>query len=121
VELLAFMKARFERIFAEAESEKVKINVRLIGERPCAGNVDKSKMEELKNIASRTLLEVTGEKINFTSSSTDCNIPLSLGIPAICIGVYNGHGAHTREEYVEKASLIKGLEIGIRAALKYSE
>lgn len=119
-ELLAFMKARFERIFDEAKSEKVKINVRLIGERPCAGKVDEAEMENLKKIASRALLEVTGEELKFTSSSTDCNIPLSLGIPAICIGVYNGYGAHTREESVEKSSLIKGFEIGLKAAVDFA-
>ena len=119
-ELLAFMKARFERIFDEAKSEKVKINVRLIGERPCAGKVDEVEMENLKKIASRALLEVTGEELKFTSSSTDCNIPLSLGIPAICIGVYNGYGAHTREEYIEKASLAYGFEIGLKAAVDFA-
>ena len=121
IELLSFMKARFDTIFADAERDGVKINVKLIGERPCAGNVDLSKEEELKSIAALTLKEVTGEDVKFTSSSTDCNIPLSLGIPAICIGVYNGYGAHTREEYLEKASLAKGFELGIRAAIKYSE
>jgi di/tripeptidase len=52
----------------------------------------------------------------FRSSSTDCNIPLSLGIPSICVGVYDGGGQHTREEWVRKQSLIPGLEIAIRMA-----
>jgi hypothetical protein len=34
------------------------------------------------------------------------------------MAVWIGSGAHTREEYVEKDSLIPGLEIGIRTALK---
>ena len=50
-------------------------------------------------------------------ASTDANIPMSLGIPAIDVGSYIGAGAHRREEYIEKASLVPGLEIIIRTAL----
>ena len=39
---------------------------------------------------------------------SDCNIPLSMGIPAICIGAYAGEGAHTRGEYIEIDSLLPG-------------
>ena len=44
--------------------------------------------------------------------STDCNIPLSMGVPAICPGCVIGNGTHTREEYVE----IDSPEPGIRLA-----
>lgn len=30
-----------------------------------------------------------------------------MGIPAICIGVYSGLGAHTREEWIEKLTNIE--------------
>ena len=47
------------------------------------------------------------------SGSTDCNIPLSMDIPAICPGVVSGGGAHTREEYILRSSLLPGLKVGI--------
>ena len=47
------------------------------------------------------------------AGSTDCNIPLSMGIPSVCFGCYSGRGAHTREEYVEKKSLLPGLRLGL--------
>ena len=56
---------------------------------------------------------VTGNAVTCKSASTDCNIPLSMGIPAICMGVFRGKGAHTREEWIEKASLKEGLEIAL--------
>ena len=71
-----------------------------------------------KKTAAAVTEEVIGEPVSFKSGSTDCNIPLSLGIPALCFGVYNGKGCHTRNEYVEKASLLPGLEIGIKAMIK---
>ena len=120
-ELLAFMKSRFEKIFTEAKSESVEVKVTKIGDRPCMGDVDLEKIEELKRIAETAIVEVTGEPVSYKSGSTDCNIPLSLGIPALCIGVYIGAGAHTREERVLKSSLTPGLEIGIKAMLGFAK
>ncbi len=44
-----------------------------------------------------------------TSSSTDANIPLSRGIPAVCVGVGFGHDAHKRSETLEITGLLEGL------------
>jgi di/tripeptidase len=73
-------------------------------------------LEPLRNVMRQVVEEVTGKPITFKSASTDCNIPFSLGIPAMCVGVYIGGGTHTREEWVDKASMIPGMEIAIRVA-----
>ena len=54
-------------------------------------------------------------------ASTDANIPMSLGIPAIDVGSRINFGSHKREEYVEKDSLVPGLEIIIRTALELTK
>lgn len=59
-----------------------------------------------------------GKKILYHSGSTDCNIPLSLGIPALCIGTDIHDKTHTREEWVDKVSLKTGLLIAIKTALE---
>jgi acetylornithine deacetylase/succinyl-diaminopimelate desuccinylase-like protein len=116
-ELLADMEAEFERIFNSAKSEEVTVNVERIGNRPCAGAVDPEEIDRLRKLGRDAIHETTGYEVSYHSSSTDCNIPLSLGIPAVCIGVYLGGGSHTREEWISKPSLTPGLEIGIRMAL----
>ncbi|MGA9533992.1 MAG: M20/M25/M40 family metallo-hydrolase [Anaerolineales bacterium] len=40
--------------------------------------------------------------------STDANFPLSLGLPAICVGLTRGGGAHSADEYIELEQLEKG-------------
>ncbi len=117
-DLLDFMKARFERIFEEAKSEDASITVTVVGERPCERGCDPVKKEQLREICRSAMAEVTGQKVSFHSSSTDCNIPLSLGIPAICTAVYYGGGAHTRAEWMDIRSFAPGLEVGIITALK---
>ena len=42
--------------------------------------------------------------------STDANIPLSRGLPAIVLGVTNGAGAHTLGEYINIPPLSMGFE-----------
>ena len=117
-ECLATMKAHFERIFDEARAEGRDLRVTLLGERPCMGKVDLDAIAHLVDVCGGIIKETVGiEELRLHSSSTDCNIPLSLGIPALCIGVYEGGGAHTREEWVKRDSMPVGLEVGIKVVL----
>ena len=105
---LAFMQAQFEAIVEEFRASGVQIEVEVVGDRPCGLDVDNSAL------ARRAALAVEmhyGLSPAFTSGSTDCNVPLSMGIPAICPGCVMGSGAHTREEYVEIDSLLPGLKV----------
>ena len=106
------MEAKFAEIFFTAELEN-DISVVRVGERPCAAE-DETGMAELVGLCREVTESVLGEKVKMVPSSTDCNIPRSLGIPAVCIGVARGHGPHTREEWLEKESLLPGLEIALK-------
>ncbi|MBQ8175025.1 MAG: M20/M25/M40 family metallo-hydrolase [Clostridia bacterium] len=121
VEALTYMEGQFARIFAEADCEHTRVRVTRVGDRPCAGKVNVAELDRLRNTCRTLIEEITGGSVEFESSSTDCNIPLSLGIPAICIGVYDGGGTHTREEYIEAASLPTGLAIAVKALCKLTE
>lgn len=84
----------------------------MVGNRPCA-DIDPEKVENLKKIVVPVIEDVIGEKVTFDSSSTDCNIPLSRGVAALCIGTNIHKGIHTREEWVDKESIVTGLKIAI--------
>lgn len=115
---LILMQKKFEDIFKKFQKDDVKVKVTKIGERPCS-DIDEEQVEKLKNIVKPVIENTINDKLSFTSSSTDCNIPLSLGVPAICVSVYNGCGAHTKEEWIEKDSLYYGLEIAINLVQKF--
>lgn len=106
------MKAEFDRIFNKAASEEgVDIEVELIGKRP-SGKDNIPGLDELMKVTADTIRDVVKLEPSYGSSSTDCNIPLSLGVPAVCFGVGGIHaGSHTREEWVDKESLKLGLEL----------
>lgn len=117
IELLAFMEKRFAEIFEAARVSGVTVNVTKVGDRPCMGDVDPKEQERVMAMYSSATMDVLGVEATTHASSTDCNIPLSLGIPAIACGVYVGGGTHTREEWVRKDSFEPGLALGIRTAL----
>lgn len=117
---LAIMQKHFEEIFAAANSDAVQVLVKKVGDRPCS-DIDDKQIDRLRNLYKPIIEEIIKAPISFKSASTDCNIPLSLGIPALCIGVYKGGGTHTREEWLKKSSLIPGLEVAIKTTLALLE
>jgi di/tripeptidase len=121
VDTAGMVKEKFFRIFEQAQTDEVTVKVKTVGERPCARGVDENAIALLRDECAAVTKEVCGIDSAFSSSSTDCNIPLSPGIPAICVGVYRGAGTHTREEWVEKSSFVPGLEIAIKLAAKMNE
>ena len=113
---LSFMQAQFDAILEEFRASGIQIEVEVVGDRPCGLEVDNSAL------ASRAALAVEkhyGLSPAFTSGSTDCNVPLSMGIPAICPGCVMGSGAHTREEYVQIDSLLPGLKVAFELILHH--
>lgn len=108
---LMYMKQKFEEIFEYLRSLGGEVTVELVGDRPCMRNVDKAKMQEMTEFCKAVQKKYTHRDITEVSESTDCNIPHFLGIPAVCVGTYMGGGAHTREEWVEKASVPHGFDI----------
>ena len=119
-ECLAKMQAFFEKTIAQAKKEgKADITVNLLGVRPCEKDVDMVRLEEMTAKAVRVSEKYSGIPCKVTSGSTDCNIPMSMGIPAISVGVYQGDGAHTREERVLISSIPVGLKIAAELILEY--
>ena len=100
--------------------KKIDLDVKVLGRRPCDGMVDPVKREKLLALGEDIIEKVSGTGPKRVPGSTDCNIPLSMGIPAVCFGVCTGAGAHTREEYINTDSLVPGYEIALRMILAYA-
>jgi acetylornithine deacetylase/succinyl-diaminopimelate desuccinylase-like protein len=107
------MTDQFHRIIEDFRSVSHKITVSSIGVRPCGMEVPEEKQQKLIARCSNAVEAVCGCTPVLCSGSTDANIPLSLGIPAVTFGLYQGGGAHTRQEYVDIKSLTTGLKIAL--------
>lgn len=95
-------------------SDPCSVMVRLTGDRP-AGELDATS--PLVRSAVTATRAVNREPV-LVSASTDANVPISLGIPAISIGAGGrGGGAHTPNEWYENAEGWLGLERALAVLL----
>lgn len=119
-EALEGMERAFRSVLAARRAPDVEIQAELLGTRPCAENVDPAAQQALTDLCSGILKAHTGKAPLLDSGSTDCNIPLSLGIPAVSFGLCTGGGAHTREEWLALDSLERGMRIALDVLLRFS-
>ena len=85
-ENLEMMKGIFNAAVESTRSMVSEVNVEVLGERPCTGEVDPVHQKQLEDKAAALLEKYCGNVPQFIPASTDCNIPLSVGIPSICFG-----------------------------------
>jgi tripeptide aminopeptidase len=93
------------RIIEQSAVPQLRTEITILGERP-AGM--RSQDDPLVQLAAQAIAWV-GREPEFEASSTDANIPISLGIPAVCIGVTQIERAHTREEFLYVPPIGDGL------------
>lgn len=108
--VLAKIVSQVEEIILHWNHEGVKIQAEIIGERP-AGEIPAD--HPIVKLAMACVKE-QGIEAALTSGSTDANVPLSMGIPAVVMGITNGGGAHTVNEFIETGPIGKGVDSVVR-------
>lgn len=103
-EALADLVSEVERVIAMPAPEGIRVDVEVVGDRP-AGSLPRNR--GLVPIAAKVLQEL-GLDVTYDESSTDANIPISRGIPSICIGLTTGGNVHRVDEYIDIPPLAKG-------------
>jgi acetylornithine deacetylase/succinyl-diaminopimelate desuccinylase-like protein len=111
------------RLGAEEENKKradsrmeVKAEAKLIGNRPAGRTLDSSPLVQ----AALTAARATGFEPALVFTSSDSNIPISLGIPAITViqgGTSDNH--HSLTEWFEPANAWKGPQMILLTILDY--
>jgi tripeptide aminopeptidase len=99
-----------ESYLSDANHDGVKVEKEVIGQRPAGEISAEHPFVELAVDCTRE----QGLEAVLTSGSTDANIPLSLGIPSVVMGITTGGGAHTTREYINTEPVGKGLECIVR-------
>ncbi|MEX2315049.1 MAG: M20/M25/M40 family metallo-hydrolase [Thermomicrobiales bacterium] len=92
-------------IAATAAGDGLTVDVEVLGERPAG---DCPRTHPLVVAAGEALRQLGFEPV-FDASSTDANIPISLGIPALCVGITHGGQGHTTSEFIEFPPIATGL------------
>jgi tripeptide aminopeptidase len=91
----------------KSASDALQLNFRSLGTRPAGKLPDDAPLVT----AIRNVDHYLGNKSRLERSSTDANIPLSMGIPAVALGGGGrGGGSHTLDEWYDPA----GRELGLK-------
>lgn len=114
---LADLVDEVERVLAMPTPEGVSVEVEVVGDRP-AGELpgDRGLVP-----AATSVLRELGFNVTYDASSTDANIPISRGIPAICIGLTTGGNVHREDEYIDLPPLGKGFAQLVMTTLRSAE
>jgi tripeptide aminopeptidase len=123
---LAKLEGRFHAVVAGAvaaenharstRNGRITVTTTRIGDRP-AGRTDEAS--DLVRFAAAAIA-AQGTEPSFEASSTDANIPMSLGIPAIKIGSGGTGGrAHSLEEWIDvpRGDSLRGMRAGLATLL----
>jgi tripeptide aminopeptidase len=94
---------------------RVSADPQMIGDRPCGQTPRDSPL--VRTVSSA--VQAFGLKPSYGISSTDSNVPMSLGIPAVTIGRGPGGRAHAPDEWVdvEIESAIQAVQVAMTIVL----
>lgn len=110
---LAELVSKVEQTIQSASQPEVRFEADVIGARP-AGAIDAA--HPLIQLAQECIRE-QGIEPTLTAGSTDANVPLSRGYPALVLGITTGGGAHTLNEFIN----LEPIEKGLRQAARFVE
>ena len=116
---LEIMEKRFREAVDACRDRGGELTVELLGVRPGDGPVDPAAQAAFTEQNAALIRTFWDGSVDLGPASTDSNVPLSLGVPANTIGTVRGGLAHTREEWVDLASLTPGLKLALALMLQY--
>jgi len=103
--ILSALARKVEDLVRFAQRPGVKYTIEKIGDRPFGEIAPDHPLVQ----AAVQALHAQDLHADLQIGSTDANIPLYHGVPAVCIGLTGGGGAHTTGEYMDTTLLGKGL------------
>lgn len=92
-------------IVAQRAGTGLTTEIEVLGERPAG---ERSQSDPLVQLAATAIFWL-GMEPSYGASSTDANIPISLNIPAVCIGITQVERMHTLEEFLYVPPIGNGL------------
>ncbi len=102
---LADLIGEVEGLLEAARREGVAIEAEIISRRPPGQFPAEHSLIQL----ALECLREQGREATLTAGSTDANIPLSRGLPALVLGVTTGGGAHTKNEFIDVPPIRQGM------------
>jgi tripeptide aminopeptidase len=105
VDSLNDLADKVDQIISSKNEGQISTAIEILGERPAGKTGESEPIVQ----AGLSVLRDLGMDPYTDASSTDANVPISRGIPSICIGITRGEGAHRMEETIEIEPIASGI------------
>jgi tripeptide aminopeptidase len=109
-ESLEALAGQVGQLVQAAQKPGVKVEAEVIGQRPSGELPSDHALVRL----AQNCLRAVGIEPHLNNGSTDANLPLKRGLPAVTIGLTTGGRAHTVHEFINIPPLEKGMEQMLR-------
>ncbi len=87
------------------ETPELQFHAEVVGDRPGGFLAEQHPLVQ----GALAALELENVRATLETGSTDANIPLAAGCPAVTIGITRGGNAHRLDEYIETKPILAGL------------
>jgi len=94
-------------VTAIGDAAGMRSEITVVGDRPGGQLGDEHWLARIIETAATEI----GMKLRWKSASTDGNIPLSHGAPAVTLGVAKGDNLHSVEEFLDVAPILQNLQL----------
>ena len=115
VEPLNNLAENVESIIKSKNEGDISTEIEVLGERPAGRTPDDAPIVQ----TGLQILRDLGMDSYTDASSTDANVPISRGIPSVCVGITRGDGAHRMEETIEIEPIASGMAQLIKMVMAY--
>ncbi|MGE5652821.1 MAG: M20/M25/M40 family metallo-hydrolase [Bacillota bacterium] len=102
MELEGQVREIIDRVCVET---KVNAEIKLVGDRPGGSTSETHPLVQTVQAVQSSL----GISTDTHASSTDANVPMGYGIPAVCLGTSHGANAHRVDEWLETRDIDLGM------------
>lgn len=100
------LSAQVHNLIRLSTHSGLRFETKVVGDRPAGSIADQHPLVE----AALETLNLIGINGSLQRGSTDGNIPLAAGCPAVTIGITRGANAHRLDEYIETEPIKHGLQ-----------
>jgi acetylornithine deacetylase/succinyl-diaminopimelate desuccinylase-like protein len=108
---VAALAVRVEALAQQPQLAGARLALKVIGDRP-AGRLP--PQHPLVQLAVRAHSAAGVPTVSLEAGSTDANLPLSRGLPCVCVGLTRGANSHRPDEYIETRDVGRGLDMLLR-------
>ena len=107
------LKNEIENIILSFNKEKCEVSITSAAEKTGARCQTEEETQNMSDACAEVIRKISQKEPSYTSAVTSSNVPLSIGIPSVCVGSLYGGYIHSMKERLDLFSLEDGTKVAL--------